>query len=128
MSTIIEPFRIHSVDSINFTTPEERRAALDRVGGNVFLLDGEEVLIDLLTDSGTGAMSASQWGAMMRGDESYAGSRSYKRFRSVVQELTGYEEIIKVAERAAELRGVRITTPPVPLRHFTARFESVGLR
>ncbi len=103
MSTIIEPFRIHSIDSINFTTAEERRAALGRVGGNVFLLDGEEVLIDLLTDSGTGAMSASQWGAMMRGDESYAGSRSFKRFRSVVAELTGYDEIIPTHQgRAAE--------------------------
>ena len=103
MSTIIEPFRIHSVDRITFSTVEERRVSLKRAGGNVFLLDGEEVLIDLLTDSGTGAMSARQWGAMMQGDESYAGSRSFKRFRSVVEQLTGYEQIIPTHQgRAAE--------------------------
>ena len=87
--TIIEPFRIKSVESVKFTHREERERALAEAGYNVFRLHAEDVLIDLLTDSGTGAMSAAQWGAIMQGDESYAGSRSFYRFRDVVQDLTG---------------------------------------
>ena len=101
--TIVEPFRIKSVEPINFTTPEEREAALHRVGFNLFGLKSSEVIIDLLTDSGTGAMSAEQWASLMRGDESYAGSPSYERFARVVQELTGLPHIIPVHQgRAAE--------------------------
>jgi tryptophanase len=101
--TIIEPFRIHATQAIRHTSPEEREAALVRAGFNLFGLHGDEVLIDLLTDSGTGAMSSAQWAAMMDGDESYAGSRSYYRFRDVVGALTGYREVIPTHQgRAAE--------------------------
>src|SRR5512136_563214 len=101
--TIIEPFRIKSVEALKFTTHDERAAALARAEYNVFRLAGEDVLVDLLTDSGTGAMSAAQWGALMQGDETYAGSRSFFRFRDVVQDLTGFRHIIPTHQgRAAE--------------------------
>ncbi len=101
--TIIEPFRIHSTQAIKHTTPEQRQSALERCGYNLFGLHGDEVLIDLLTDSGTGAMSSRQWAAMMDADESYAGSRSFYRFQDVVRAITGLKEVIPTHQgRAAE--------------------------
>jgi tryptophanase len=101
--TIFEPFRIKSVEPLSITTREQREQALVRTGYNVFGLESREVLIDLLTDSGTGAMSAEQWAAMQRGDESYAGASSYERFASAVKDLTGMDHVIPVHQgRAAE--------------------------
>jgi tryptophanase len=102
-STIIEPFRIHSVEPLRMTTPEERRQAVAEVGYNLFGLRAEDVLIDLLTDSGTGAMSSEQWAGLQRGDESYAGSPSWFRFLAAVQDLFPFTHVIPTHQgRAAE--------------------------
>jgi tryptophanase len=101
--TIIEPFRIHSVEPLTITTFEQRRAAVAAAGYNVFRIDARDVLIDLLTDSGTGAMSRDQWAALQHGDESYAGSPSYYVFRDAVQNLFPFPHVIPTHQgRAAE--------------------------
>jgi tyrosine phenol-lyase len=101
--TIIEPFKIKTVEPLPFLSREERQKHLAEAGYNLFLLAARNVTFDFLTDSGTSAMSAAQWGAMMIADESYAGSTSFKRFESVVQDITGYRHVIPTHQgRAAE--------------------------
>lgn len=103
MKTIIEPFKVKVVEPIKMTRPDEREHYLKAAAYNLFLLKAEDVIIDLLTDSGTAAMSAEQWSALMRGDESYAGSRSFYRFEEVVRDIFGFKQVIPMHQgRAAE--------------------------
>jgi len=103
VKTIIEPFRIKSVEPLRHTTPQERERYLQEAGYNLFQIQARNILIDLLTDSGTSAMSTEQWAAMMRGDESYAGSESFVRLKRVAGDLTGFRHIIPAHQgRAAE--------------------------
>lgn len=103
MKTIIEPFRIKSVEPIYFNTPAERAIIVEKAFYNPFLIHSTDVLIDLLTDSGTSAMSSNQWAGMMQGDESYAGSPSFFRFEETIQQITGMPLVIPTHQgRAAE--------------------------
>ena len=103
VKTIIEPFRIKSVEPIRHTTREERERLLREASYNLFLLKADDVLIDLLTDSGTGAMSTHQWAGIMEGDESYAGSKSFDHFKASIQEITGFKHVMPTHQgRAAE--------------------------
>lgn len=103
MKTIIEPFRIKMTEAMVITERDHRIKQLEAAHYNMFLLNAQDVTIDLLTDSGTGAMSTQQWAAMMLGDESYAGSTSWQNFQSTVREITGFKHIFPTHQgRAAE--------------------------
>jgi tryptophanase len=99
MKTIIEPFKIKSVEPLRFTSRMEREAILKEAGYNLFNVHADDVLIDLLTDSGTSAMSAHQWGGMIEGDEAYAGAKSFYHLEQTVKDLTGFRHIIPTHQR-----------------------------
>jgi tyrosine phenol-lyase len=131
--TIIEPFKIKMVESIKMTTREQREEILSNADYNVFQVDAENVLIDLMTDSGTSAMSDLQWSAMMQGDESYAGAKSYYRFAEKVSELTNYKHIIPTHQgRAAERILFQILAQPgkfIPSNsHFDTTRANIGYK
>lgn len=121
----MEPFRIKAVEPIPFPTAEERRDALVAAGWNLFRVPARAITIDLLTDSGTAAMSAAQWSALMRGDESYAGARSSERFEAVVRDLTGYGEVLPVHQgRAAERILLGLLLRPGDISVSNTHFDS----
>jgi tryptophanase len=123
--TMIEPFRIKMVEPIRMTTREERARLLEAARLNVFALRADDVLIDFLTDSGTGAMSARQWAAIMEGDESYAGARSFYRLEAVVRNLTGYQHVIPTHQgRAAERILFSVATHPDDIVPSNTHFDT----
>ncbi len=125
MAVIIEPFRIKVVEPIILSTREQRKRWLQEADYNLFGLASERVTFDLLTDSGTSAMSAAQWGAMMSADESYAGSRSFQRFELVARDLTGYRHIIPTHQgRAAERILFQITVRPDSIISSNSHFDT----
>ncbi len=127
MKTVIEPFRIKMVEPIRLTTRSEREALIRKAHYDPFLLRAVGVVTDLLTNSGTSAMSSEAGAAMMRGDESNAGARSWHRFRDTIKDIFGFEKVIPTHQgRAAEyIHGLRILEAPNYLRQFTAKFARI---
>ena len=124
-ASIFEPFKVKVVEPLALPTAAERAAHLERAGNNLFALPADAVTFDLLTDSGTTAMSAEQWAAMLRGDESYAGSRSFARFDRVVRELTGYRHVIPTHQgRAAERILFELTLGPDSVVPSNSHFDT----
>ena len=122
---IIEPFRIKMVEPIKLTTREEREGLIEAAGFNPFMLRAEDVIIDLLTDSGTSAMSSDAWAAMMRGDESYAGARSWYNFRDAVRDIFGFKHVIPTHQgRAAEHILFGITATPGSIIPNNTHFDT----
>ena len=125
MKTIIEPFRIKSVEAIKMTTGDERARFIKDAEYNLFALAAKNVLIDLLTDSGTSSMSANQWAAMMRGDESYAGSPSFDRFDAAVRNLMPFVYVIPTHQgRAAERILFSVAVKPGQFVPNNAHFDT----
>ncbi|MFQ5549584.1 MAG: tryptophanase, partial [Woeseia sp.] len=125
MKTIIEPFRIKMVESIKLTSVEQRESMIRDAHYNPFLLRAEDVIIDLLTDSGTSAMSSDAWSMIMRGDESYAGARSWYRFRDAVTGIFGFDEVIPTHQgRAAEHILFSVTVKPDSIVPNNAHFDT----
>ena len=123
--TIIEPFRTRSVEPIAMISPDEREAALQKAFYNPFLLRGDQVLIDLLTDSGTGALSAQQWAAMIASDESYAGARSFFKLQSAVQDIFGFKHFIPTHQgRAAERLLCQVAVKPGDVIPNNSHFDT----
>jgi len=123
--TIIEPFRIHSVEPIRMSSRAERERCLSDAGYNLFDLRAEDVIVDLLTDSGTGAMSRDQWAGIQRGDESYAGSPSWFRFRDAVRALFPFKHIIPTHQgRAAEKILFSVVAGPGKVVPNNAHFDT----
>ncbi len=125
MRTIIEPFKIKVVEPIHMTTPPQREVLLREAGFNVFLLRAADVLIDLLTDSGTGAMSSEQWAGIMRADESYAGASSYYRFKDRITQITGFEHVLPTHQgRASERLLFELVGGPDKIVPNNAHFDT----
>src|SRR5689334_25231641 len=125
MRTIIEPFRIKSVEPIRQTTREERERLIEKAGYNLFQLHADDILIDLLTDSGTSAMSTEQWASIMRGDESYAGAESFFRLKKAVDDLMGFRHMIPTHQgRAAERILFAVTCKPGDVVPSNTHFDT----
>src|SRR6202521_2224957 len=125
--TIIEPFKIKTVEPIRMTSRDERATFLKDAGYNLFRLASANVLIDLLTASGTGAMSSEQWAGMMRGDEAYAGSSSFFRFEKAIKELTGFRHVIPTHQgRAAKRILFSVTSGPGKIIPGNHTFDRTG--